>query len=137
MKSDLPNNPITDIKILPEFDIPDTNSSLSILLRHDYYSSDNENGHRLLSDLLLAIINCGKEISQLYIIDSGVKTLCSDSDYRDLIQRLICLTGSVLVCSESLSFYGISIDPESEKIHTVSSEEVFSTILCSHNIFTI
>lgn len=137
MRNDLPNNPITDIKILPEFDISENNSPINILLSHDYFSSDNDNGRKLLSDLLISIINCGKEIGQLYIIDSGVRTLDHESKYHDLIERLICLAGSVLVCSDSLNFYDVSVCIESERVHIASSEEIFSTILCSRNIIRI
>ena len=138
MKSDLPNNPITDIKILPELEIEGSDNSISILIRHDFYSSDNDHGKRLLNDLLLSLQTCGKDIDRIMFIDSGVKLLSSDSLIdHDCLISLINKAQNSCICSDSLDHYGIDSSMLPQKLITVTSEEIFSSLLFSHNTITI
>ena len=138
MKSDFPNNPITDIKILPELEIEGSDNSFSILFRHDYYSSDNDHGKRLLNDLLLSLQTCGKDIDRIMFIDSGVKLLSSDSLIdHDCLNSLINKALNSCVCADSLDYYEIDGSILPPKLIPVTSEEIFSSLLFSHNTITI
>ena len=138
MKSDLPNNPITDISILPELEVGGSDNSISILIRHDYYSSDNDHGKRLLNDLLLSLQTCGKDIDRIMFIDSGVKLLSSDSLIdHDCLNSLINKALNSCVCADSLDYYEIDVSILPTKLIAVTSEEIFSSLLFSHNTITI
>ncbi len=138
MKSDRPNNPITDISVLPELEVDGSEHSISILIRHDYYSSDNDHGKRLLNDLLLSLQTCGKDIDRIMFIDTGVKLISSDSmiDHKCLYS-LIDKALNSCICSDSLDYYGIDASILPTKLIAVTSEEIFSSLLFSHNTITI
>ncbi len=96
----------------------------TLLIKHDYYSSDTEHGRYLLDSFLKSLNNSKFTFESVILIDSGVRL--ADSD----IIRTMAQNGSVntfYICSESLENYGLNAP---EYSHTLlSSADIFDMIL--------
>lgn len=108
------NNYNTELDLLTDvaLDVNESANSISVLLKHDYYSTDNENGKALLNSLLDGLILAADRINMIIITDSAVRLLESSSKLINLI-KLVHLT---LVCRDSANFYEVQI-PEDEALH--------------------
>lgn len=90
----------------PEMTILDENCALTILIKHDYYSSDSEHGRILLGSFLDSIAESGSTILKLFLLDSGVRLL-NDISFAQKIERLFSLSKYSYISEESLAFYGV------------------------------
>ena len=119
-----------DLELYPEFILDDTGSNMTVIIKHNYYSSDNDHGRDLLSSFLDVIIDEYKKISRIILIDSGV-LLFDDNDklYR-YSQKFIELGIQLILCRESLSFYNVETD-RSTGLLILSSHEIALEIMNS------
>lgn len=90
----------------PEMTLLDENGTLTVLIKHDYYSSDSDHGRILLGSFLDSLAESGSTISKLFLIDSGVRLL-NDISFAQKIEKLFSLSKYSYISEESLAFYGI------------------------------
>lgn len=122
------DNGFTELDLLTDvaLDVSESANSICVLIKHDYYSSDNDNGRALLNGLLDGLILAADRINMLIITDSAVRLFESSSKLINLIS-LVHLT---LVCRDSADFYGVSV-PQGESLHinTVSMADITDQII--------
>ena len=95
-----------EIAPVPEMTIINENGNITLLIKHDYYSSDSEHGRILLSDFLDSLIECGNKLAKVILIDSAVNLL-NDVSLAQKIEKLFTLSKSAFVCKESLTYFGV------------------------------
>ena len=122
------NNPRTESKldylVDAEFEIDtgEDDSQITVLIKHDYYSSDNEHGRTLLDSFLKTFKTEQFSLGSVILIDSGVK-LAGSGLLSDVIES--CSANTVYICTESLEYYGIV---PSVRHTAMSSSDIFSMI---------
>lgn len=113
---------LTDFAI----DISESANGLSVLIKHDYYSADNENGRELLRSFLDGLSIASDRIYLLIITDSAVRLL-------ETSEKLISLVESVntaFICSDSAEFYDVVIPSfDANKVHIVPRSEITEQII--------
>lgn len=90
----------------PEMTILDENGTVTVLIKHDYYSSDSDHGRILLGSFLNSLAERGNDISKVILIDSAVRLL-DDVSFAQKIEKLFSLSKYSYVCEESLTYFGI------------------------------
>ncbi len=122
------DNNNTNIELLTDFaiDVSESANGLCVLIKHDYYSSDNENGKLLLDNLLDSLIIASDRVYLVIITDSAVKLL----DTSEKLNQLMSTINTTLVCKDSLEFYGINMPafPE-DKVHIIPMTEIAEQII--------
>jgi len=105
-----------------ELDQDSGSSRLTVLIKHDYYSSDNEHGRTLLRSFLSSLISGDFIIDTIILIDSGVRLADKANDLNNDLIKFINTTGagSVYICTESKEYYGVI--PDIDHIDSASSE---------------
>ena len=99
----------TVLEILPQKEENDS-SAKTVLIKHDYYSSDSDHGRDLLRALLRALYKSQINKLVIYLIDSGTLLLDKENALFKTFQPLIAKSEMVIVADESLLFYGIDAD---------------------------
>jgi len=113
---------LTDVAL----DVSESADSLTVLIKHDYYSSDNDNGRSLLDSFLDGLILASDRIHMIIITDSAVKLFNTSVK----LQTLISSVNSVLVCSESLNYYDVNISQEySSKLNIIPMADITDCII--------
>ena len=128
-KSNLELTPAPDMTILDE------SSSLSVLIKHDYYSSDNDHGRMLLDTFLDTLIESGDQISKVILIDSAVRLLVDDSFSAKLI-RLFILSKYSYVCDDSLAYFDIEYASH-DNIIVCSASDISMELMQTERLITL
>jgi len=115
----------TELECLTAFDIEEHSENLRVLVKHDYYSSDNEHGRIILDSLLDGLKNDSSKISSLIIIDSAVKLL---SENGNLIS-LIASVDTVYISKDSIDFYNVDTDELPDNISFLSTNDLAEVII--------
>lgn len=102
----------TILEILPQKE-ENESSAKTVLIKHDYYSSDSDHGRDLLRALLRALYKSQINKLVIYLIDSGTLLLDKENALFKTFQPLIAKSEMVIVADESLLFYGIDADIDS------------------------
>ena len=102
----------TVLEILPQKE-KNESSAKTVLIKHDYYSSDSDHGRYLLRSLLRALYKSQINKLVIYLIDSGTLLLDKENALFKTFQPLIAKSEMVIVADESLLFYGIDADIDS------------------------
>ena len=121
------NNP--EVKSEMTFELEESGDGVTILIKHDYYSSDSDHGR----DLLAAMIDSIKrnyKIDQVLLIDTGVKIL----DNALLDMYLLCNYYLTYVCKESLDTYGVAA---TSGVEVVDKSVIFDILINSRTVLTI
>jgi len=122
---------IPELELESEYEISSLSSNITVLIKHDYYSSDSEHGRDLLSSILEVLCDDADRIGKILLVDSGVK-LISDEKFLKLAELIL----NIKACDKSLEFYGIK--PESSlNILSISSYALAAEIIDSDYLFTI
>lgn len=120
----------TALDLYPELLINDNDGNKIVLIKHDYYSSDDEHGRMLLSAFLDVLADESSKISSIFLIDKGVKLL---SSYSLLLKSIREKGVNLVICRESAELYGIMVgDHEIYSAHEIALE-----LINTHNIFVI
>ena len=107
---------------------------LTLLIKHDYYSSDTEHGRMLIKSFLETAADT-QNIDKIILIDSGVKLLKEDNPCFAILNEIISHNmPHVLCCKESLVSYGISCPGFAEG---ASSGVLFLEMMESQRLITI
>ncbi|MCR5592294.1 MAG: hypothetical protein K6F79_00915 [Saccharofermentans sp.] len=116
----------TELELMTDYTVDDTKKSLSVLIKHDFYSSDNDNGRSILEKILDGLLLTSDSISRLIITDSAVKLIESS----EVLNSLISTVRISLICKDSMEFYGIESPVlTNEKVRIVPMEEITDIII--------
>ena len=135
------NNPKSENRIenLPfaELEVDDTINHSSLLIKHNYYSSDSEHGRYLLEQYLNSLLNGDFNIEAIYLIDSAVKLLDSDLHTRDLLIELSENNNcTIYAAGESIDEYGISFS-DSCVCELLEAVSIFADTHLTSNLIVI
>ena len=126
-KSNLELTPAPDMTMLDE------SENLSILIKHDYYSSDNDHGRMLLASFLDTLAESGDSISKIIIIDSAVRLLEDESCSAKLV-KLFALSKYSYICDDSLAYFDIDYSSHDNVIVCSASDISMELIQTGHLI---
>ena len=134
------NNPETKSELTFELDeelemLGEPNGEqYTLLIKHDYYSTDSKLGRELFVHYIDAIIE-STIIDSVLLIDSGVKILNSDHFCHSALNKLLDSSMSECICdSESLTEYGIAPPLYAKPLSSVA---IFKRLLNRSNIIVI
>ena len=114
--------------IMPELELLDDSGDVTIVIKHDYFGSDNDHGRELFTSFISSIMDEFFHIDRVILIDSGVKCLNEDHALNGTIRSIESFAGSLIACSESLSFYGVTCPQD---ITSLDAATVFQIIIAS------
>ena len=117
-----------DIELMTDYaiDVSESANGLCVLIKHDYYSTDNDNGRAMLYCFLNSLTVSSERIFLLIITDSAVKLL----DTSDKLKALIKAVNMTLIDNDSAAYYDIVLDPYlSDKAHAVPISEITDQII--------
>ena len=90
----------------PEMTMAEDSGNITLLIKHDYYSSDSDHGRILLGKFMDSLAECGNNLSKVILIDSAVRLL-NDVSFAQKIETMFTLAKYSYVCEESLTYFGI------------------------------
>ena len=99
-KSNLELTPAPDMTVLDE------SGNLTVLIKHDYYSSDNDHGRLLLGSFLDTLTESGDPVNKLILLDTAVRLL-EDSILFAKLLKLIEHSKFTYICDDSLAYFDI------------------------------
>jgi len=117
-----------DIELMTDYaiDVSESANGLCVLIKHDYYSADNDNGKAMLDCFLNSLTLASERIYLLIITDSAVKLL----ETSDKIKSLIKSVNMTLIDNDSAAYYDVIIDSYlSDKVHAVPMSEITDQII--------
>ena len=112
---------LTDVAL----DVSESANSLTVLIKHDYYSSDNDNGRALLESFLEGLTLSADRIHLIILTDRAVRLL----ETSGKLHSLIPLVNKTFVCADSADCYGISVPDFGDKLSSVSMGEITDLII--------
>ena len=99
----------------PEMTIIDENGTITVLIKHDYYSSDSDHGRELLRSFLINLCESSFKSIIVYLVDEGTQLLDDSNILYNDFNRLIDRADMIIVDKDSPSF-GYLSDPGNSKI---------------------
>lgn len=126
----------TDIDLYPDLLMDTADGSLTIVIHHDYYSSDSNHGRELLKSFLEVLRDDYNKISRVFIIDSGVLLLDPQNELNSSFKELCDLDFSIIVCQESLENFNVSVS-DYDSISTASTHEIALELLSSNYLVNL
>ena len=115
----------------PEMTLIDEGGNLTVLIKHDYYSSDTEQGRLLLGSFIDALADCGDTLLKVILVDSSV-TLLFDPYFSSRIEKLFSIARYSYVCEESLSAYDIDYSTHGNILVCSASDIALQIIQAGH-----
>lgn len=119
----------------PEMAVLDDSGSLSVLIKHDYYSSDNDHGRFLLSSFFDTLADCGDSISKIFIIDSAVRLL-DDVSISGKLVKLFALSNYSYICDDSLAYFDVEYSSH-DNVIVCSFSDISIELLQAGNLITL
>lgn len=126
----------TELDLYPDLLLDSSDGNLTIVINHDYYSSNSAHGRALLKSFLEVLRDEYNKISRVFIIDSGVLLLSPDNLLFDCFSELCDLDFSIIVCQESIKNYNVSIS-DFKSVKAASMHEIALELLSSNYLFEL
>lgn len=111
-------------------------STKYVLIKHDFYSSDSDHGRELLSGFLDGLSESSFSSVIVYLIDKGTKLLDETNPLHDSMLRLIEKSEMVIAAADSISFYEVTYDSNSEIVEQ-SSRSIAEDIIYLPGLFVL
>lgn len=126
-----------ELDIFPELIDTVSSAHKTILIKHNYYSSDNDHGRALLSAFLDVLSDESDEIAKIILIDSGAHLLVPQDPCHKKF-RNIAGGGNIKLycCRESLDRYADE-EPIQDNIDLISAQSIALELLDSVNVITL
>lgn len=126
----------TELDLYPDLLLDNSDGSLTVVIHHDYYSSDSDHGRILLRSFMEVLKDEFSKISKIFILDSGVCLLDKDNELNDIFQELCKLDFDIVVCKESIENF--KIDTASYLgIRFLSMHEISLELLSAPYLFNL
>ncbi len=119
----------------PEMTIMDESGMLTVLIKHDYYSSNTENGKVLLGSFLDSIYEYGDSIGKIILIDSAVKLL-EDELFTERLEKLFGLSRHSFICEDSLAAFDIEYSSH-DNVMVCPSSDIATEIIQAVHLLTL
>ncbi len=119
----------------PEMTFIDEGGDLSVLIKHDYASSDTEQGRLLLGSLVDALTDCGDTLLKVILVDSAVNLLF-DPYFSSRIGKLLSISRYSYICEESLAAYDIDYSTH-DNILVCSASDISLQIIQAGHLLTL
>ncbi|MBO4450008.1 MAG: hypothetical protein J5777_05445 [Clostridiales bacterium] len=119
----------------PEMTLIDESGDLTILIKHDYYSSDTEHGRFLLGSFIDSLCESGEPILKVILIDSAVNLIC-DPFFSSKISKLFSASRYSYVCEDSLEAFDVDFTP-GENVTVCPASDISMQILQSAHLITL
>ncbi len=126
----------TDLNLFPDLILDDSNGNLTILIKHDYYSSDSDHGRELLGAFLDVLVDEFSKVSRIFLIDSGVKLLDPSNPLYNAFKTLLDMEFCIASCRESLDAYKIEFE-KSDRKDILSMHEIALELMSAPYLFTL
>lgn len=125
----------TVIEVLPK-EIKKDPSSKTVLIKHDYYSSDSDHGRELLSHFLSALRKSSYDNLIVYLVDSGTMLLDKSNPLYEQTRFLSEKAEMIIAAAESMEFYGVN-DSDNSKVVTQSMDLISEDIICLSDLLIL
>lgn len=112
------------------------NGTKYVLIKHDYYASDNDNGRELLSRFLSALCDSTSGSLTVYLIDQGTKLLDKNNLLYTEMINFIEKAETVIADSDSLSFYDVEA-VKNPKVVLQDSNSIVEDLIYIPDIFIL
>ena len=119
----------------PEITMLDENGNLSILIKHDYYSSDNDHGRMLLASFLDTLAGSGDSINKIILVDSAVRILEDEFSCAKLV-KLFSLSKYTYICDDSLAYFDIEYNSH-DNVIVCSASDISLELLQAGNLIIL
>lgn len=119
----------------PDMTLIDESGDLTILIKHDYYSSDTEHGRFLLGSFIDSLSESGEPILKVILVDSAVN-LIRDPFFSSRILKLFSLSRYSYVCEDSLEAFDVDYTP-GENVIVCPAADISMQILQSAHLITL
>lgn len=126
----------TDLNLFPDLILDDSNGNLTILIKHDYYSSDTDHGRELLNAFFDVLVDEFSKVSRIFLIDSGVRLLDPSNPLYASFKTLLDMDFRIASCRESLDFYNIDFEKTDRK-DILSMHEIALELMSTPYLFTL
>ncbi len=111
--------------------------TLTVLIKHDYYSADSSHGRDLLESFLKALEAKKAVIDRIFVVDSGVKLLDRSNDLYNEFFLLYSDVPVLTVCQESLEEYGADTEGLPANAEVLDSRDIASAIIGLQNVIIL
>ena len=128
--------PETELNLFPDLILDDSNGSLTILIKHNYFSSDNDHGRELLSAFIDILLDEFSKISRIFLIDSGVLLMDPNDPLYKRFSQIIDLKIPVTCCRESIDRYSIDFTKDTN-LNILSMHDIALEILNTPHLITL
>ena len=125
----------TVIEVLPE-ELKKDSSSKTVLIKHDYYSSDTVHGRELLSSFLSSLRKASYGSLIIYLVDSGTLLLDKSNPLFEQMKLLSAKAEMIIAADESISFYGIE-DTDNSKVIIQSMDLIAEDLICLTDVLIL
>ena len=126
----------TNLNLFPDLILDDSNGNLTIVINHDYYSSDSEHGRELLGAFLDILADEFSKVSRIFLIDKGVKLLDQSNKLYSAFKTLDDLEFSIVCCRESIDEYGIEFTKKNNN-ELLSMHDIALELMSVPYLFTL
>ena len=130
------NENATEYEVFPEMEVKSGNDAVTVLIKHDYYSTDSDHGRELLAGFITNLADSSFDSIVVYLIDKGVKLLDEENPLFDKMLRLIEKSEAVIATEESIEVYNV-VFSKTQKISVESLMSVTEDITYLDNLLTL
>lgn len=126
----------TELDLYPDILLDGSSGNLTIVIHHDYYSSNTEHGKALLKAFIDVLKDEYNKISKIFVVDSGVCLFNPNNALFDCFTELCELDFDIVVCKESIDTFNIELDSFGN-IRKLSMHEISLELLSAPYLFNL
>ena len=112
-------------------------NAITVLIKHDYYSSDSAHGRELLGAFISALQARKADIARIFIADSGVRLMAENNSLYNEFKELYSEVPVVTVCLESLEAYGMAMTDLPANCETLDEQEFASAVIGARGLLIL
>ncbi len=126
----------TELDLEPVFLDQNQNNGITVLFKHDYYSTDSIHGRFLIGKFIKSLIANAARIDKLFFIDTSVRLLDSSNELSSSVKELTDLVKASYVCTESLNSHEVSV-LNGLKYNQALASDIAAELFAADKVFII